>query len=119
LGAKHVKLDELVWEVVRPGVDRKVVHGDGTTVVLNRIEPGNQPKPHTHPHEQIAIILKGKTKFTVGEEVFELTANDVVVIPPNVLHFAEVSGTETCLNLDVFVPGRKDYVETPVKGDAK
>lgn len=109
---KHVKLDALTWEQVRSGVCRKVVHGEGGTVCLNKLAAGHEPRPHQHPHEQIAIILKGKTKFTVGDTVYELGENDVIVIPPNVVHFAEVIGTEDCYNLDVFVPRREDYVDT-------
>ncbi len=110
--SKCVKLDSLNWEQVRSGVCRKVVHGEGGTISLNKLAAGHEPKPHQHAHEQIAIILKGRTKFTVGDTVYELQENDIVVIPPNVVHFAEVIGDEDCYNLDVFVPRRGDYVET-------
>lgn len=111
---KHVKMNDLMWEQVREGVARKVVHGEKGTVCLNKLNSGHEARPHQHPHEQIAIILKGETKFTVGEEVFELGEGDVIVIPPNVIHYAEVTNGEDCLNLDIFVPRREDYVDTPV-----
>lgn len=110
--SKHVKLDMLHWEQVRAGVCRKVVHGEGGTVVLNKLAAGHEPRPHKHPHEQIAVILKGRTRFTIGNEVHELGVNDIVVIPPDVVHFAEVIGDEDCYNLDVFVPRREDYIDT-------
>ena len=48
-----VNWEEMEWEIVRLGVRRKVFHAKGCTVVLNAVEPGNQPKPHSHSHEQI------------------------------------------------------------------
>lgn len=120
MAVKHVKMNELMWEQVREGVARKVVHGEGGTVCLNELQSGHEAKPHKHPHEQIAIILKGQTQFTVGDEVFKLGEGDVIVIPPNVIHFAEVTNGEPCTNLDVFVPRREDYVDTPAaNGSAK
>jgi quercetin dioxygenase-like cupin family protein len=113
--SKHVKMNELVWEQVRAGVARKVVHGEKGTVVLNRLESGHEPRPHKHPHEQIAIIIKGQSRFTVGEKVYELGEGDIVTIPPNVMHFAEVTNGEDCYNLDVFVPRREDYVDSQGK----
>lgn len=113
--SRHVKMDELVWEEVREGVARKVVHGEKGTVVLNRLKSGHEARPHKHSNEQIAIIIKGQSKFTVGDKVYELGEGDVVTIPPNVIHFAEVTNGEDCYNLDVFLPRREDYVDTPAK----
>jgi quercetin dioxygenase-like cupin family protein len=110
--SKQVKLNELAWEEVRAGVCRKVVHGEKGTVVLNKLDSGHEARPHQHPHEQIALILKGQAKFTVGDKVYNLDEGDVVVIPPNIIHFAEVTNGQECLNLDVFVPRREDYVNT-------
>ena len=39
------------WEEVRKGVKRKVFTGEGATMSLNFIEPGHDPKPHSHVHE--------------------------------------------------------------------
>ena len=40
------------------GVERKAFSGDGATVSLNRLQPGHEPRPHDHPHEQIVYILQ-------------------------------------------------------------
>ena len=113
--SKHVKMSELIWEVVRPGVCRKVVHGEKGTVVVNKLVSGHEPKPHQHPHEQIAVILKGQSTFMVGENVYELEEGDVVVIPPNVVHFAAVTNGHDCINLDCFIPRREDYISIPTE----
>lgn len=110
-----VNWEEMEWEIVRPGIKRKVFHAKGCTVVLNAVEPGNQPKPHSHPHEQIVSILQGETDFTVDSKVFKLTAGSLLAIPPDVEHFIKVVGRETCMNLDIFVPRREDYTQSRKK----
>src|ERR1700751_1560402 len=55
------------WEQVREGVERKAFSGDGATVSLNRLQPGHEPRPHDHPHEQIVYILAGEIDFHIGE----------------------------------------------------
>ena len=55
------------WERVREGVERKAFSGDGATVSLNRLQPGHEPRPHDHPHEQIVYIVSGHGQFTVGD----------------------------------------------------
>jgi quercetin dioxygenase-like cupin family protein len=107
--------EKMEWEIVRPGVKRKVYHGSGCTVVLNAVEPGNQPKPHAHPHEQIVSILQGQADFTVGSELLKLTSGSLLAIPPNVEHFIQLTGQGTCMNLDIFVPRREDYVQSRMK----
>lgn len=110
-----VNWENMEWEVVRPGVMRKVFHGNGCTLALNALEPSHQPKPHSHPYEQIVYILQGEVDFTVGSRVFKLFPGSLLVVPPNAEHFARVVGHDTCLNLDVFVPRREDYTQSKIK----
>jgi len=97
------------WEPVREGVERKAFSGEGATVSLNRLQPGHEPRPHSHPHEQIVYILAGQIDFHIGEEVRRLSAGGLLVIPPDVRHWGEVVGDEPVLNLDVFTPRRAEY----------
>ena len=110
-----VNWEEMEWEVVRPGVKRKVFHASGCTIVLNAVEPGNQPKPHSHPSEQIVSILQGEADFTVDSKLLKLVSGSLLAIPPNVEHFIKVVGHEACMNVDVFVPRREDYVQSKIK----
>ncbi|HHV79541.1 MAG TPA: cupin domain-containing protein [Firmicutes bacterium] len=102
---------EIKEVVVRPGVMRKAFTGEGATLALNRLQPGHEPRPHAHPHEQIVYIIKGKTKFHVGDEMVVLEEGGLLVVPPNVVHYAEVLGDEEVINLDVFTPKREEYVK--------
>ncbi|HEV2365342.1 MAG TPA: cupin domain-containing protein [Caulobacteraceae bacterium] len=104
-----VDWDALPWERVRAGVERKAFSGDGATLSLNRLQPGHEPRPHSHPHEQIVYILAGQIEFHIGDAVKRLSAGGLLVVPPNVEHWGEVVGDEPVLNLDVFTPKRAEY----------
>jgi quercetin dioxygenase-like cupin family protein len=78
-------------------------------MVMNWLEPGMEVRPHSHPFEQLAYILAGRVRFTVGDEVVEVGAGEVLRIPPDVVHCGEPIGSETAINLDVFAPVRDDY----------
>ncbi len=103
--------NELKEVALREGVSRKAFTGKGATVAINYFKPGHEPKPHSHKHEQIAMILKGKAKFHIGDEEVLLSEGGIVVIPPHVEHYLEVVGDEDVENLDVFTPKRLEYVE--------
>lgn len=96
-------------EVVRPGVERAAFRGENVLMVMNWLQPGMEVRPHSHPFEQIAYIVSGRMKFTVGDEVIEAGPGSVIRIPPGVEHCGEPLGDEQVLNLDVFSPIRDDY----------
>ncbi|MCF1503112.1 cupin domain-containing protein [Afifella sp. H1R] len=100
---------ELPREEVRKGVTRTAFRGDNALMVMNWLEPGMEVKPHSHPFEQLAYILAGRVRFTIGDDVVEVGAGQVVRIPPDVLHCGEPVGEEVAVNLDVFAPVRDDY----------
>lgn len=63
---------------------------------------------HTHPHEQIACLLKGKMDFRLGDERSTMEPGEVVVIPSGAKHEALFpQDTEV---VDIFVPPREDFL---------
>jgi quercetin dioxygenase-like cupin family protein len=102
--------DKMEWEEVRKGIKRKVFTGEGATMSLNYIEPGHDPKPHSHVHEQLVYILKGECEFHIGEKIYPLIEGGLLYIPPSLEHYIVVTGKEPVLNLDVFSPQRSDYL---------
>lgn len=97
--------------VIRKGVSRKAFSGEGATLAINTLQPNHEPRPHSHPFEQIVYILKGTIDFHIEDEVFRLIEGGLLVIPPNVKHFGKVVGDETVINLDVFTPKREEYAK--------
>jgi quercetin dioxygenase-like cupin family protein len=106
----HVDWNKMPWQKVRDGVERKSFTGEGGTLALHRLMPGHEPRPHSHPHEQIVYILAGQIDFFIGDEVQRLGPGGLLVVPPNVMHHGIVVGDEPVLNLDVFTPKRPEYV---------
>lgn len=106
---KNVDWNQIPWERVREGVERKAFSGDGATLSLNRLQPRHEPRPHSHPHEQIVYILEGHIDFHIGEAVTRLGPGGLLVVPPGATHWGEVVGEEAVLNLDVFTPKREEY----------
>jgi quercetin dioxygenase-like cupin family protein len=106
---KQANYEALRPVVTRPGVTRRSFSGRGTTLAWTALEPGHTPRPHSHPHEQVVYMIAGKARFKVGDEETVLGPGDMLVVPPNVEHWAETIGDEPALDLSVFSPRRDDY----------
>ena len=96
------------WETVAPGIRRRI-QMDGTTIMLVEVHfDANTPAArHSHPHEQITYVVKGRMKFIRDQEVIEVKAGESIHMPSNVPHQAE--SFEESLLLDVFSPPREDF----------
>jgi len=101
--------NDLIREKVRPGVERVGFGGDNMIAVLNWLSPGMEVRPHSHPFEQLVLIIEGQIRLHIGEDVIEMGPGAMTHIPPDVMHYAEPVGTRVALNLDIFAPIRDDY----------
>ena len=97
------------WTTIREGVEQKAFSGSAATVAMHRLQPGHEPKPHSHPHEQIAFIESGTMRFHLGDDVVDVGPGGLIVIPGGVVHWGEVLGDEVVINIDVFTPKRPEY----------
>lgn len=80
-------------------------------VLISFIEnpPGCVFPVHSHPSEQILIILEGEEEHICGDEKFLMKAGDLCIHPSNVPHGGE---TKTGFKgIDIFCPPREDHVE--------
>jgi quercetin dioxygenase-like cupin family protein len=100
---------ELPMEDVRRGVRRCAFGTDRAMLVMNEVAPDMQVVPHSHDFDQIAVVVQGRMRFTIGGETVDVGAGEVLLIPAGVEHAGEVLGDEPALNLDVFAPARDDY----------
>jgi sugar phosphate isomerase/epimerase/mannose-6-phosphate isomerase-like protein (cupin superfamily) len=50
------------------------------------LHPGEEMELHSHPTEEIYLVFEGNGVVTVGPRKKEVTAGDVVFIPPNQMH---------------------------------
>lgn len=92
-----------------PGIKRQMVVGQNMMMVRFTFEPFLVTAEHTHPHEQMTLIIKGKVKFIIDGEVHILTAGDVLHFPPFNRHGATMLEEEVVL-IDIFSPIREDFL---------
>jgi quercetin dioxygenase-like cupin family protein len=95
-------------EVV-PGDVIWAVTGEGVQVIRAEMAPGSDFALHTHPHEQILVVLQGTLRFTVGDEEQDVRAGGVIHAPPGVPHGGRVVGDEPVVTIEALSPPRTDF----------
>ena len=68
---------------------KPLIKGDEMTFLEIRYAAGVGAPLHSHTHESIAYVVKGKVKSTVGGEEFIMGPGDVCRHPKGVLHGLE------------------------------
>jgi len=102
-----VELDRLATKEIIKGYHGKAIHTGTATYMYWTVEEGAAIPEHSHMHEQVAHVLKGKFELTVNGEARVLEPGIVAVIPPQVKHGGKA--VTPCELLDVFIPEREDY----------
>jgi quercetin dioxygenase-like cupin family protein len=90
------------------GVTGRPLFGEGAMLNVIEFEPGATVPLHSHPHEQLGLVLRGMQALVVDGVAHELGAMEGYVLPGGVEHSA-YCGPEGALVLDVFQPVRDDY----------
>lgn len=88
------------------GIARQTVHAAHQTLVRYIYQPGSIFPVHSHPEEQITIVLRGAIDFVVDGVPLTLHSGGVAIIPPFVPHGASVSGAEAVETLNTMSPRR-------------
>lgn len=91
-----------------PGVSAKIASGEKLMFSLVTLDPDAVVPEHSHPHEQMGMIVSGEMELTVAGEARRLRGNDLYVIPGGVRHKA-VAGPKGATVLDAFSPPREEY----------
>ncbi|MGI8715975.1 MAG: cupin domain-containing protein [Solirubrobacteraceae bacterium] len=93
-----------------PGAIAKAVFGEGGMLNVVELAPGAEVALHSHPHEQLGLILTGSIMMHVDGESQACGPMDAYVVPGGIKHGGK-AGSEGATVLDVFVPVREDYRE--------
>lgn len=86
------------------------LNGEKMMMVLNSTLPGHTVPMHSHPHEQIGVVYKGKATLRIGEEERVVQEGDFYCIPGGVPHGDTCIGDKPFVMLDIFYPVREDFV---------
>jgi len=87
------------------------LHGEKMMMVLNSTLPGHSVPLHSHPHEQIGMVYRGKALLKIGGEERVVQKGDFYCIPANVPHGDTTIGDDPFVMLDIFYPVRTDFIE--------
>jgi gluconolactonase len=93
-----------------PGAYSRLISGKNTQLSFISMDPGSTFPHHIHPEEQMMFVLRGGCNEILLDEKQGMKANDIVRIPSNMVHGAEISDLG-CDALDIFWPARADYLE--------
>ena len=91
-----------------PGVQIHTTAGEKMMLSFVEFAPHAVVQPHSHPHEQMGMLLEGELTFTIGGETKTLHPGDMWSIPGHIIHSA-VAGDTAVKALDFFHPIREDY----------
>ena len=92
------------------GIERQMVVGQNVMVCRFRFAPRVVTPAHSHPHEQMTLVVQGKVKFVLGDEERIVSAGDVLHFPPGFWHGATMLDEEVIL-IDIFSPIREDFLK--------
>lgn len=105
-----MQLQDAAILVPEPGLTRQVLStSESMMLVRHTMQAGWQGVRHSHPHEQLIYVIRGRLSFVRGNETFDVTTGDSCIVPGGVEH--QAAAYEDSEVLDVFSPSREDYLE--------
>jgi quercetin dioxygenase-like cupin family protein len=101
---------ELPGREIARGVTIRPLAGEHVMLNYVEFEPHSEVPGHSHPHEQLGLMIEGELDLWIADERRSLRPGDTYVIPGGVPHGAR-TGAGRALVLDVFYPLREDYLK--------
>ena len=105
----HRPWPDISSERIADGVDRQMVVGERLMMCRLTLQPHVDTPVHSHPHEQMTIVERGRARFTIDGRTRMVSAGDVLYFPPNVAHGATMLDEEVVL-IDIFTPIREEFL---------
>lgn len=108
-GAQHLNWESIPVERPAEGIERQMVVGENVMICRFRFAPLLVTPEHSHPHEQMSIVERGRVRFFVEGEERIASPGDVLHFPPHCWHGATMMDEEVVL-IDIFTPLREDFL---------
>jgi quercetin dioxygenase-like cupin family protein len=93
-----------IWD----GVIARTVEGEGCSFAVVELDPDSVVPEHSHPNEQLGLVIRGSISFRVADETRNLGPGETWRIAPDTPHEVR-TGPEGAIVLDVFAPSREDW----------
>lgn len=106
---KFYEFEKMEFEKVTDKIFRRYVYGEHAMLCYFKLLKGATIPEHHHVSEQITYIVQGKVRvFSAGKE-FIVSKGEVIHFPSNLPHRFEA--LEDTIDIDIFSPPRKDWLE--------
>lgn len=104
--------NQMPWRFLRPGIKQVTLAmaAEDVTVTIGIVESGHEKRPHSHPEEQVALVVAGECDYYVDGVPHRLTPGSFVVVPAGVEHYIHVHDTDIpCFQMDIFGTPRPEF----------
>jgi quercetin dioxygenase-like cupin family protein len=95
-------------KALAPGVLARTFWGEEMLAAVVDLDANTHLPRHSHPHEQLGIVIAGQMKLSIADESKTLKPGDVYLIPGGVEHEAHTFDQPVKV-MDVFSPVREEY----------
>jgi unsaturated pyranuronate lyase len=112
---QHREWATIPVEHIGDGVERQMIWGERLMVCRLRFAPHVMTAVHSHPHEQITIVERGRVSFMLDGQQRIASAGDVLHFASGVRHGATMLDEEVVL-IDIFTPLREDFLTESGRG---
>jgi len=79
--------------------------GAHVSLIFVDVGPGEGPRLHRHPYEEIFIVLEGQATFTVGADKLDARPGQIIIVQPEVAHTFVNSGVGRLRQMDIHASG--------------
>ena len=106
---QHVNWSTIPVEHPSAGIERQMVVGANLMICRFRFVANLITPEHSHPHEQMSIVVQGRVRFFVEGQERIASPGDVLHFPSGCRHGATMMDEEVIL-IDIFTPIREDFL---------
>jgi quercetin dioxygenase-like cupin family protein len=100
--------DEVPITVLVQGSNSHLVRGANVMISFLTMKAGSVFELHSHPEEQIMVVLEGSCDEVIEDKMYRAGPGDVIRLPAHVRHGAFIREVD-CKVIDIFSPPRADY----------
>ena len=88
------------WGVLTEQNMKKKLENEGFSVVIYTYLPGTYFPEHSHSIDKKDTVISGQFRMTAMGQEFILGTGDMLLVPANTVHTAEVIGKNPVVSLD-------------------
>jgi len=100
--------EDMVSRTLAPGVTAKIAPGEKMMLSLVTLAPDAVVPTHSHPHEQMGLMVSGTMEVTIGGDTRLFSGNEMYFVPGGAAHGVK-AGPRGAVALDAFTPPREEY----------